>query len=183
MEDIIVKLSGLVKNLEQAGYQFVSATPVRMATNQTADSIAELEKHFPLPQELRDFYRRLDSIDFSGTPPQAWGGCEYPDPLMIDSPESALAELSDYLADTESYLEAYEVFRFPVSPDYYHKANVSGGPFYNIALSEDGPYTVTNTPYGDLALLDYLSFAIRWAGFPGLSRTMGHTWPVAQLRP
>jgi hypothetical protein len=52
---------------------------------------------------------------------------------MVDSLSYVLAELDEWEHDEE---RSQETFRAPISADIYHKANISGGAEYAIALPD-----------------------------------------------
>lgn len=60
--------------------------------------------------------------------------------------------------------------RIDLAPDYWHKANISGGSAYCIEV----PFSGADPTFADerhgLPFLDYLRLAFRWGGFPGLER-------------
>ena len=117
-------------------------------------------------------------------PPDTWTGCEYPDPIVILPIEDAVGELSDYDRDQQEYTRAFGGFRFPIAPDAFHKADVSGGmwykiPFFPQPLPPDP--IVSDIPYAVKTLSEYLTFALNWGGFPGLSKVDAHNWPLIDL--
>jgi hypothetical protein len=90
-------------------------------------------------------------------------------------------ELDEFLADKEERLRCDDPYLIPIAPDDYHKEGVSGGMWYNVsvpAVADDPPL---NDEWHGTTFVDYLELAVRWAGFPGLFRCPGHSWPVAEL--
>jgi hypothetical protein len=89
--------------------------------------------------------------------------------------------LDEFLADREERLRCNFPYLVPIAPDYYHKADVSGGMWYNVsvpAVADDPP--LNDEPH-HITLVAYLELAVQWAGFPGLADCPGHSWPVAEL--
>jgi len=149
----------------------------------TTEAISRIEREVGLlPLALKLFWQRVGSVDFCGSHP-AWElhGERYPDPLVVYPPSYAIEELEEFLADREERLKCDFPYVVPIAPDYYHKANVSGGMFYNIsvpAIADDPPL---NDEWHKTTFVNYLELSTKWAGFPGLERCSEHTWPVAKL--
>lgn len=100
---------------------------------------------------------------------------------MVFPPSVAVTELEDFLADKEERLRCNYPYAVPVAPDFYHKADVSGGREYNIsvpAVADDPPL---NDEWHKTTFLKYLEIAVKWGGFPGLERSPGHDWPIREL--
>jgi len=133
-----------------------------------------------LPLALKLFWRRVGSVDFCGSNPN-WTGCEYPDPLVIYPPSAAIVELEEFLTDKQERIRTGNPYVVPIAPDFFHKAEVSGGMWYNIsvpAIADDPPL---NDEWHETTFCQYLELAIRCGGFPGLTRFPGHNWPIAEL--
>jgi hypothetical protein len=133
-----------------------------------------------LPQALKLFWLRVGSVDFSGRHPE-WHGCEYLDQLMVFSADLALEELNECVLDREERTRANVSFSVPISPDIFHKANVSGGPPYALAvpaITEDPPL-LHAVP--TVSFLAHIERALRYGGFPGLAECPEHTWPLSDL--
>ena len=139
-----------------------------------------------VPLSLKLFWQRIGSVNFCGGHPD-WEfdpGCEpetYADPIVIYPPSVAIEELEEFLSDKEERLRCNLPYVVPIAPDFYHKADVSGGMFYNIsipAITDDPPL---NEEWHQTTFLNYLEIAVKWAGFLGLERYPNHTWPIAKL--
>lgn len=139
-----------------------------------------------LPLSLKLFWLRIGSVNFCGHHPE-WEletGCDfegYPDPLLVYPPSIAVAELEDFLLDKEERLRCQYPYAVSIAPDSYHKADVSGGMWYNIsvpAIADDPPL---NDEWHKTTFLNYLEIALKWGGFPGLEQRQRHNWPIAQL--
>jgi hypothetical protein len=90
-----------------------------------ARHLEELEKQAgPVPLSLRAFYEIVGEVDLIGhhdtISPEA-------DPLVVFPLEAMLQEFGDEIAAEG---------RITISPDHYHKANISGGDPYEIALPD-----------------------------------------------
>jgi hypothetical protein len=181
------RLERLVRALEAAGYVF--ANPAEVLPGPRADvgaTIASVERVVgALPAALSLFYRRVGSVDLTGTHP-AWHGCDYPDPLVI-YPVSAVLEEARQYAELEDPKEEYGasetgVFRAPIAPDPLHKANVSGGMWYGVEVPSSSRDPIVLEERHGLPFTEYLELALRWGGFPGLAAAPKHSWPIERLR-
>ena len=170
----IEKLCG---RLAAAGYVFQYPDEVFPGPKADAvDAIARIEREAgEVPLGLKLFWLHVGSVNLCGAHP-TWGGCEYPDPLVVYPPSVALAELGEFREEPEG------AFLIPISPDDFHKADVSGGMFYNVTVPALGDDPPLNDERHGVSLLQHLEIALRSAGFPGLERCGGHTWPVDRLR-
>jgi hypothetical protein len=182
MGEIAARLGGIAANLCRLGYRFErpeGALPGReMGTEQ---AIERIEREVgAVPYVLRVFWMQVGSVDFAGTR-EGWLGCEYPDPLIVYPPSVAIAELDEFQEDAEERLRCGSAYCIPIAPDAFHKANVSGGMWYNLsvpALEEDP--LLNDEPHGT-TLLSYLELAVEFGGFPGLQNCPGHTWPLEEI--
>lgn len=133
----------------------------------SAERIAELENAAggPIPLSLRAFFDVVGAVNFIGqhdslSPRDAEGA---PDPLMVYGIEDAIDCVESGFGGDEDE----ERTMYVVAPDALHKANVSGGDPYMIAL----PATLADAeleeePHG-VHFVQYLRIAIGWGGFPG----------------
>jgi hypothetical protein len=172
----------LVNRLSERGFQFDHPQEVFPGPEfDTVAAITRIERKVGvLPIALKLFWHRIGSVDHCGSHP-AWSGCKYPDPLVVYPASVAVQELDDFLADKEERLRSDFPYLVPIGPDYYHKANVSGGMWYNVsvpAIADDPPL---NDEWHNTTFVRYLELAMEWAGFSGLERCPGHSWPVAEL--
>jgi len=175
-------LRDLVSRLSERGFEFERAEEVLPGPKVDAeDAIARIEREAGLlPEALKLFWLRVGSVDLCGSHPE-WEGAEYPDPLIVAPPSFALEELDDFLNDKEERLRCDCPYYVPIAPDYYHKANVSGGMSYNISVPAVGDDPPLNDEWNKTTFVNYLEIALTWGGFPGLSRYPAHTWPVVEL--
>lgn len=175
-------LHQLVAQLRALGYEFAHPAAVLPGPETTVQaSIRRIESEIgTVPYALAEFWRQVGSVDLRGTHP-AWRGCDYPDPLMIDSASSAVTELDEFLADRDERMRYDFPYVIPIAPDDYHKAEASGGMWYNVSC----PGTSDDPPINDerhhVTFLNYLELALRRGGFLGLDRSPGHNWPLQAL--
>ena len=167
----------LCERLKVAGYVFRYPDEVFPGPeSDAAHAIAAIEREAgEIPAALKLFWLHVGSVDLFGEHPE-WKGAEYPDPLVVFPPSVALAELDDFLQEGE------RILRIPIAPDYFHKANVSGGPPYNIYVPAESDDPPLHDERHEVSFLTYLAVALEGAGFPGLEASPGHTWPISSLR-
>ncbi len=172
----------LAIRLHNLGYTFQDYDEVFPGPEEgTEAAIERLEREVGvLPLAIKFFWRVVGSVNFMGEHP-GWGGCDYPDPLIVYPPSAALEELEFYIPDRELRLKNDEPYIIPIAPDDYHKANVSGGMWYNLSVpaADDPPL---NDERHEMTFVSYLEFTIGWGGFPGLDQCPKHNWPLAQIR-
>ena len=172
----------LVKSLTERGYQFDRLSEVLPGPERaTSEFIARIEREIGLlPLALKLFWQRVGGVDLRGSHPD-WEGCDYPDPLVVYPPSVAIGELDEFLADRDERLRCNLPYLVPIAPDFYCKADASGGMWYNVsvpAVADDPPL---NDDWHGTTFVSCLERAVRSAGFPGLSSCPGHTWPITEL--
>lgn len=166
----------IVAYLREQRYEFVQDPWVRPSA-ESARAIEQLEDSYgPLPLSLRTWWEVVGAVSLQGYFRGA-GGLPMADPLMVVSPEEALAWLRTCEADGEP-------LTIEIAPDIYIKADVSGGPAYKIRLpapGADAPLAEVRifipAPPGSAVeyegilvsetFVEYLRRSFRWAGFPG----------------
>ena len=175
-------ITQLVSRLTDQGFIFDRPDEVLPGVEPgTDEAIERIESEIGIiPLATKLFWLRVGSVDLSGSHPN-WEGCEYPDPLIVFPPSSAIYELEDFLADREERLSMGLPYLVPVAPDFYHKADVSGGMWYNVAVPAVADDPPLNDEWHNVTFLAYLEIALRFGGFPGLSRCSSHTWPIERL--
>ena len=184
IDSIGERLDILSRRLTEMGFQFEEPDEVLPGPEDDAEeAIERIETEIgPLPLALKLFWLRIGSVNFCGhweSEPDS--DSEGPDPIMVFPPSVAVTELEDFLADKEERLRCNYPYAVPVAPDFYHKADVSGGREYNIsvpAVADDPPL---NDEWHKTTFLKYLEIAVKWGGFPGLERSPGHDWPIREL--
>ena len=186
IDKIRASLVQLKQRLDALGYEFQESEAVLPGPSDTVDDgLARLDEVTGLvPPGLTLFYQRIGSINFLGHHPE-WEEQDgaYTDPLFVYPVSEAINELEQFLDDRERYLDAFGTFRVPIAPDCYHKADVSGGMWYNISLPDSTEDPRLLDEWHETTFLNYLEIAIRWGGFPGIERWkyQGHNWPINEL--
>jgi hypothetical protein len=98
-----------------------------------------------------------------------------------------LDQFDDWTADQGTEWAAGP-FTIDLAPDWLHKANVSGGSPYGVAIPNDGVDALLLFEPHLTTFVNYLRIAFRWAGMPGWNRPTTPTWvapptpPPAELR-
>lgn len=93
------------------------------------------------------------------------------DPLHLGSASDSRYQIEEWEAQIEEcHPELLDPFQLDLSPDYYHKADISGGAPYGVALPFKGADPVIENEAHNLPLVDYLRHCLRWAGFARLER-------------
>ncbi len=127
--------------------------------------IAELEGLVggPIPLSLRAFFELVGEVNFNGNHDSLApvDSDVAADPLMVCSVDDAIAmiECEDRDEDEPCVIE--------FAPDALHKANISGGAPYSIAVPAPAADASVDEPH-EVSFVQYLRIAIlRWGGFPG----------------
>jgi hypothetical protein len=136
----------------------------------------------PLPLSLDIFYKMIGSISLTPVDydygPNALESKDRIDLLSLDPlvvyPANSLDwALDEYDANFTEEEEADNPFGLFLSPDYLHKANVSGGVPYTVYIPASTPQNKLDpiVNYDDEAMpfVDYLRYCFNWGGFPGLA--------------
>ena len=119
----------------------------------------------------------------SGTHPARASG-NFPDELIV-YPIDLVLESDDW-PDPEQYDGEDEggddpPYRLPVAPDFYHKADVSGGAEYWIRVPDgSADPAVVDEPHG-VTFVEYLRVCFAAGGFPGLTSYAGGLPPSLRL--
>jgi hypothetical protein len=129
----------------------------------------------PLPFSIKSFYRKIGGVNFIGYHPD-WPEIHILDPVFIEDLNEAFLdsmkqEKQDWIENKLEFPEEYteELFSLPLSPDSYHKANISGGPPYSVYLTPNSFDCVLNNFHAaNLYFLEYIKLAFTYGGFPGL---------------
>jgi hypothetical protein len=177
------QIAGIARRLRALGYAFDEPSEVFPGPEPETDAaIARIEREIgPLPLAIKLFWRRVGSVNFIGGHDE-WGGCEYPDPLVVYPPSMAIDELDEFLDDRAERQRCNSPYLVPIAPDDLHRQNVSGGMWYNLsvpAVADDPPL---NDERHQITFVSYLELAVRWGGFPGLDRCPNHGWPLDEIR-
>ncbi|WP_152568562.1 SMI1/KNR4 family protein [Thermoactinomyces daqus] len=172
----------LKTNLEELNYQFHTHGPHPYEVIMEPDpllpeKISYLERKIgPIPLVLKCFYKHIGGVNFQGFHPD-WEEI-YADALWIESIDAAIVEWEE-CQDIE---EQENIFYYPIAPDWLHKENVSGGMFYHIEFPTSAVNPIIIMDQVSMTFLDYLTFSLKWGGFPGLADTPSHNWPLETIK-
>lgn len=151
----------LVERLTGMGESAPHVPPTPAAQKQVAD----FEKQFgALPLSLRAFYEVVGEVNLIGTHPaiDPPGNTVAIDPLVVYGLDEGLVEYDEGDEDGEG-----EPSAITIAPDDLHKANVSGGDAYEMAIPDlraDGE--LLNERHR-LFFVEYLRLCFKLGGFPG----------------
>lgn len=160
----------LAELLPEKGYRFHKDPEMPVYAPPAPGVVAELdgleERIGRLPLALRCWFEEVGQANFVGEHP-AWR-YEYADPLVVTAPtDYVLSEYEDWEeADRDSEWDRGP-FVVDLAPDYLHKADVSGGSPYGMAVPNegvDGPFLEEGHK---TTFVNYLRICFRWGGFPG----------------
>lgn len=176
------RLEHLVSRLRSAGFEFERPSRVFPGPEPgTEEAILRIEGTVgQLPLALKLFWKQIGSVDLTGSPP-GWTEFTYLDQLIVEPPSAALYELDEFLDDKDGSPDDHYPYAVPIAPDIFHKADVSGGSPYVLAVpaTSDDPELLNAD--GRRSFLEHVEHALRFAGFPGLEKCEGHDWPLARL--
>ena len=127
----------------------------------TAKRVQRLEKEAGvLPLSVRAFCEVVGAVDLIGRHPilAPARGSVTPDPLVVAGIDELLSEIGAWEDDDEV---------LALAPDDLHKANVSGGDPYAIAVPDPKADGVLLNERHELLFVDYLRLCCRFGGLPG----------------
>jgi hypothetical protein len=162
MSRVRASLATLATELRRVGYEFRFPDRVLVpAKSDARERIAELERLVgPLPLSLQAWYEMFHEVNFAGQED------ETTDPLWVFPIEAAFEEYQAWSVERPPWAK----FRVPIAPDALHKAEISGGMWYGIALPNAAmDAELLEEPHG-IMFVDYLRLAIRASGLTGADR-------------
>lgn len=184
MQKVKINLQIIHIELEKRGYQFqkealISSDFALQAPLKNHEELLKklqikVSKFGYLPLSLQYFYQIVGSVNFcwdiNTTEDCFW---EMADPLQIFSLDDVLAMVED--EDWEEQMEEYrqdediKTSFLEISPDIFHKDNVSGGMSYAVKLSENPSVDAELLFYKTkISFMDYLKISIENGGFIGM---------------
>jgi hypothetical protein len=137
-----------------------------------------LNELLAIPYSLRAFYGTIQEVNFMGELDDLCFHLEpgsldprysenQSDPIVINSAESALRELEEWIEEGEFKVSQKEKLVLPLSPDTLHKHGYSGGNSPGILAPDARIDGIWSDP--PMMFIDYLRFSLlSWGGFPGL---------------
>jgi hypothetical protein len=174
------RIASLINRLRDTGYVFDRPDDVFPGPEPGAvEIIRRVETEIgEIPEVLKRFWLHVGSVDLSGAHPSWPELDEYLDQLVVFPASYALYYFEE---EDGSRLEYDEPYQIVIAPDYFHKADVSGGPPYSVsvpALAGDPP--LNGSPRQE-TLLQHIERSLRYGGFPGLADVDQHGWPIEML--
>jgi hypothetical protein len=165
----------IISRLEHIGYEFALPEQVYIPPGRdVGDRLQQLVSHVgPLSVSLQSWYEIVGGVCLMGNhenlaiysspiaqePPSV-----YCDPLVIFPIQAALESIDPDQKNTQ------DEFLIPISPDSYHKANISGGSPYEIKLPCSAVDTILLNEWHNTTFVNYLRICFQWGGFPGWAR-------------
>lgn len=182
MNRVEQNLRTLAGRLHELGYRFVDPTargglfglgkpkahaPHVPPVGDAGVQVAALEGAAggPIPLSLRAFYEVVGDVNFLGEHPTlAPRGSAIADPLFVHGVADAIACVESWDDDDQKMIV--------VAPDALHKANVSGGDPYMLAVPDGAADALLEEEPRGVTFVEYLRIAILgWGGFPGWEGT------------
>ena len=174
MRRVEANVRTLVERLRGMGYVF-AGVPHAPPAPQVPTEIAGFERRVgALPLSLRAFYEIVGAVNFTGEHPAIAPatGRVAPDPLLV-------------YAFSEDVVEPGEDDDAPaiiIAPDDLHKADVSGGDAYEMALPDARADGELLHERHHLFFVDYLRLCFTFGGFPGYEGAGDVPVEIATLR-
>jgi hypothetical protein len=159
------------------GQDYADTRTLPTATDEKIIQEFETISGHPLPPSLLAFWRCVGGINW------VWNyrsthnlpnvrvalPMDEMDPLCVYAPSALqylLEEWKDQIDQPDPDL--VDPFFIDLSPDYLHKANISGGGPYGVSVPFHGADPILTNEKHKLPFVDYLRLAFKWGGFPGL---------------
>jgi hypothetical protein len=170
-------IAALVDRLRASGYVFDRPDEAFPGPDpRAADVILRIESSVgELPLALKLFWTRIGSVDLTGSHPNWPDPPVYLDQLVVFPSETGAYYLDDYLNGEPGPFEVV------IAPDYFHKADVSGGSPYTVSVPATAGDPPLNWAPTSQTFLEHIEDALRFGGFPGLADYPDHGWPLDAL--
>lgn len=156
----------LVEALPTLGYRFEHPDRVHVPPPPgLAEQLDGLERTIGvMPLALRAWLEQVGTVDLVGTHPE-WP-LRKSDPLQVDGDVDYWR--SEFELRTEDGLIGPdEPFLVELSADALHKADISGGPPYGVAVPNPGVDGLLYGEWHQTTFMTYVRIAFRYAGFAG----------------
>lgn len=181
----------IATQLSKQDYQFANPEgPITAPDLRVADCIEEYRRRgVHVPIVLEAWLIEVGSVNLMGSHP-GWSVPGYvfdhdtstTNPLRTDAFVCHVStSYLDYLYDEWQSLEPGErpPFRIDFSPDYLHKANISGGPPYQLDTNSPSIDSLVLNERHCTSFLGLVRLALRWRGFPGFEYISNEgTWSM-----
>jgi hypothetical protein len=180
MRRVADNINAIVGRLQGHGYDFArypdgslipfNFGPLAHPHGELRKQIVDLENLVgTVPLSLKAFWETVGAVSLVGCHSLGWP--QYTDPLVVEPPEVCISVYQEWLADAEEFGTAnIEPFIAPISPDVFHKDNVSGGAPYGLHLPNAAVDVELRNQSRQMTFVSYLRFSLlEWGGFPGLA--------------
>jgi hypothetical protein len=159
----------LVELLPSIGYEF-NDEPFTPPPANVTGLLDEIEATIGvMPLALRVFFEEVGQVNLVGGHP-GWD-FDYLDQLVVEAPvDFILSEFEDWDHDRGTDWDRGSLFELPIAPDYLHKADVSGGAPYSVAVPNPGADGLLLWEPHMTTFSNYLRIAYRMGGMPGWQR-------------
>jgi hypothetical protein len=159
----------LIDQLAGFGFKF-EAMPLVDPPSDISSQLDALEADIGiLPLSLRHWFEEVGQVNLNGTHPD-WAFA-YPDPLVVEAPSEYIrSEYEAWVTDRGTEWDRGTAFEIPLAPDYLHKANVSGGMPYGLAIPNPGADGLLLWEPHQTTFVNYLRIAFSMGGMPGWQR-------------
>ena len=156
----------LVEELPRLGYVFEHPDTAHVPPpDGLAERLDELETTIGvMPLALRAWFEQVGTVDLVGTHPD-WPHPK-PDPLQVEGEVDYWRDEFE-LRTEDGLIGPGEPFLVEVSADALHKADISGGPPYGIAVPNPGVDGLLYGEWHQTTFMTYVRIAFRHAGFAG----------------
>jgi hypothetical protein len=174
----------LVDRLPELGFEFEAAplVPPSADVRSRLDDLEASAGVFPI--SLRVWLQEIGQVNLNGR--HAGWNFDFPDPLVVDAELDYVASEHElWLSDKGTEWERGPVFEVELAPDYLHKANVSGGAPYSVAVPNEGVDGFLLWERHQTTFVNYLRIAFTTAGMPGWQRgpALLDDWALPQHAP
>lgn len=167
MRRVRSNLETLVDGLAALGWQFAVTDPLSDPPPDIASELDRVEaKCGPLPLALKGFAEVVGSVDLVGTL-SGWDE-PVPDPLVVEiTPDYWLSEYELWLDDQGTEWERPGPFTVELAPDRLHKADISGGAPYSLAVPNATVDGLLLGEHHQTTFVNYLRLVLGNAGMGG----------------
>jgi hypothetical protein len=179
MKRVKYNIELLAKRLLLKGYLFGTFTggqqkvhgydrPINFPKQDVKRQIAKLESLEginKIPLSLKIFWEVVGDVDFTGFHPLL---TKFSDPLVVYSFESVMYEYNLWRENLDNRDVEINNFGILISPDFYHKSNVSGGKPYKIQVQNGAIDAILENERHNTTFVNYLRITFRQGGFSNI---------------
>ncbi|MCB9894349.1 MAG: hypothetical protein H6839_07865 [Planctomycetes bacterium] len=186
MREVRTHVLRIIDHLVADGYQFVDdRAPYAGPESGVEEALRDLwnEGAF-VPVSLQAWLIEVGTVDLCGFNPN-WPCPTYAhsqvdassvvctDPLAFDAPLEYITSRVDELKR-----QADEPLLLDIAPDHLHKANISGGPPYSVALDRPAVDSLLLFERHCVSFMAYVRRSLQWGGFAGMDYVKPNLLPI-----